>query len=167
MRSMGRPVALGDLIRIFRISFRLRPIYVSVANDEPEIGFEVELIGTHSSMGEHVRGGCTHCRRVLLLLLEVADHILPGAHDRSRSGGSPCERFVRYTSTGNPEVALSMTIIRPATLEDVARDRVLLLSGDIRTALLALGCEEVPFSDVLPPTLIGNCGGIGSGCEAA
>jgi hypothetical protein len=140
---------------------------VSIANDEPEIGFEVELIGTHNSVGEHVRGGCAHCRRVLLLLLEIADQILPGAHDRSQYVGSPCERFVRYTSTGNPEVALSMTIIRRATLEDVAQDRVLQLSGDIRTALQALGCDEVPFSCVPTPPLTGNCGGIGSSREAA
>ena len=153
MKFADKPLCLRDLAGMFCISFRLRPTYVSLASDGPEIGFELELIGTHQKVGRHVHGGCAQCLRVLLVLLELADRSLPEEGTPARPISRRCEKLIRYgPSAGDwPDVVLRMTVIREASLEDVAGDRLLQLTEDIRTVLQGLGCREVLFDCVAPP----------------
>lgn len=150
MKFADKPLCLRDLAGMFCISFRLRPKYVSLASDGPEIGFEMELIGTHQKVGQHVHGGCAQCLRVLLVLLELADRSLPEEGTPARPISRRCEKLIRYgPSAGDwPEVVLRMTVIRQASLEDVAGDRLLQLTEDIRTVLQDLGCREILFDHI-------------------
>ncbi len=146
MKSAGGSASLRDLVRMFRISFRLRPTYVSIANDAPEIGFELELVGVHGSVGVHVKGGCACCLRVLLVLLDLADQIPLEQQDSGQSAGPHCEKFIRYASAGaDPEVVLSMTVSRRGTLEDVAQDRITQRSQDIRDCISGSWLSRTPI----------------------
>jgi hypothetical protein len=51
---------LPGLVHQFSISFRFRRAYVNVAGERSESGFEVELIGQHYCIVQHVSGGCPH-----------------------------------------------------------------------------------------------------------
>jgi hypothetical protein len=146
---------LRDLVHMFRISFRLRPTYVSLASDRPEIGFEMELVGTHAMVGQHVHGGCAQCLRVLLVLLELADQSLPGEGTAARHIGTRCEKLIRYASSGGdrPEVALGMTVVRGASREEIAGDQMWQFTEDIRKVLRDLGCREMVFDCSREPGL--------------
>lgn len=152
MKFVDKPVCLRDLVRMFCISFRLRPTYVSLARDGPEIGFEMELIGTHQKIGQHVYGGCAQCLRVLLVLLELADRSLPQEGTPARPISRRCEKLIRYSSSAGdwPEVVLGMTVVRRASLEQIAGDQMRQCIEDIRTVLQDLGCREVLFDGVAP-----------------
>lgn len=161
MKSVEELLGLRDLVRMFDISFRLRPIYASLASDGPEIGFELELIGTHQKVKQHDQSRCTQCGSLLLVLLELADECLSEEQVADQIS-THCEKVVHYTSGAGdwPEVALRISVIRKANQEDVAADRLtqldqlLQLTEDIKTELSNLGCREVLFGCIpeLPPT---------------
>jgi hypothetical protein len=155
MKAGDGRLCLSDLVRMFRISFRLRPTYVSLASDGPEIGFEMELIGSHRTVGKHVHGGCAHCLRVLLVLLELADQCLSKEDPADRRAGPRSEKLIRYASSAGdwPEVVLAMTVVRRASLEQIAGDQMWQCTEDIRTVLRDLGCQENPFDCISEPGL--------------
>jgi hypothetical protein len=140
---------LNDLVRTFSICFRLRPYYGNVDAEAPEIGCEVELIGLHNSTGKHVAGGCPHCLKVLLVLLELNDVFLSGQKGPYPVGhiGAQCEKLIRYASTREdwPEVLLDVKIIRSQTLQQVPENWGAKVTDKIRTELRDVGCCEVPF----------------------
>ena len=137
---------LGERIRRFSISFRLRPIQGSVGEARSETGCEVELIGQHYSMGRHVNGGCPHCIKVLLALLDLHDCAL-SARQCNEYLGSQCEKVIHYASTSAdwPEVVLDVKVVRRATPQRVYDDWAVKLTREIRSDLLELGCREMPF----------------------
>ena len=154
MKSAAKSsVCLRDTVRIFGISFSLRPIYASVAGDGPEIGFEMALIGSHPLSGRHVQGQCTQCRQVLLGLLELADHALRREEAQAQHVSTHWDKEVHYTSSVGdwPEVVLHVTVIRKTSLEDVTADRLtqldrlLQLTEDVKTRLQDIGCREDRF----------------------
>lgn len=139
---------LSELIPKFSVSFRLRPAYGSVYGTGEEIGCEVELIGQHYFMGNHVGPGCPHCVEVLLVLLELHDRMLSGQHKAYavEDISAQCEKFISYASTAGdwPEVVLDVKIIRRPTLHQVSENWLLKLTDEIRAELLDLGCREIP-----------------------
>lgn len=146
-------VCLRDIVRIFGFSFSVRPIYASLGGDGPEIGFEMELTGSHPSSDRHVQGQCAQCQQVLLGLLELADHSLRQEEAQAQYVSTHCEKEVRYASSVDdwPEVVLHVTVIRKATLDDLAADRLtqldrlLQLTEGVKTLLRNLGCRENRF----------------------
>ncbi|HZC24958.1 MAG TPA: hypothetical protein VE866_16605 [Candidatus Binatia bacterium] len=145
---------LSERIRRFSISFRLRPIQGSVGEVRSESGCEVELIGQHYSMGRHVIGGCPHCIKVLLALLDLHDCAL-SARQCNEYLGSQCEKVIHYASTSAdwPEVVLDVKVVRRATPQRVYDDWAVKLTGEIRSDLLDLGCRELPSSVVPMATM--------------
>ena len=150
MNAADKLMCLRDLVRTFSISFRLRPMYVSLAGGRPEIGFELELIGTHAAAGQHTGNRCVHCLRALFALLDLADRGLSEEKTLVRPIGAHYEKRIRYTASSRdwPEVVLCVTVVRAMSLEEVEEDRLLELADDVRKVLHRLGCREVPFNDV-------------------
>lgn len=163
MKPEAKPTTrLRDLARMFCISFRIRPTYASIGGDGPETGFEMELIGTHQFSAPHVQGHCVACQRVLLGLLELADHCLREEEAHALQVSTSCKKTVEFTSSASdwPEVVLRITVIRKMSLDDVTADsltqldRLLQLTEEIRTEFRGLGCTEDAFDRlpvVLPP----------------
>lgn len=147
MNAADKPRWLRDLVHTFGISFRLRPMYVSLAGGRPEIGFELELIGTHAASDLHINDRCERCLRVLFALLDLADRGLCEEKTPVRLIGARYEKRIRYTASSRdwPEVVLWVTVVRPMGLEGVEKDRMLALGDDVRKALQDLGCREVLF----------------------
>lgn len=160
-------VCLRDIVRIFGISFSLRPIYVSLGGDGPEIGFEMELTGSHPSSDRHVQGQCAQCQQVLLGLLELADQSLRQEEAHAQHISTRWGKELHYTSSVGdwPEVVLRVMVIGKASLEDVAADRLthldelLHLTEGIKKEFSNLGCREVLFDCIteLPPRDMAVC----------
>lgn len=150
MDDAGKRMWLPDLGRMRWISFRIRPMYVSLAGDRPEIGFELELIGTHPAVRQHADSGCAHCRSVLFALLDLADRGLHTEQTAARTISTRCEKLVRYRANNAypPEVVLRVTVVRSMSLNDLEEDRILKLADDVRKALQGFGCQEVAFGAV-------------------
>jgi hypothetical protein len=112
-KSVYERSRLSDLIRMFSISFRLRPTYGGVTGEGPETACEVELVGHHYLVGRHVNRGCPHCIEVLLVLLELHDRTL-SKQQSAEYLGPQCEKLIHYASTAGdwPEVVLDVKIIR-------------------------------------------------------
>lgn len=146
--------ALSELVDEFSVSFRLKSTESSGPSEARKVACDVELVGQHYSMGRHVNGGCPHCLKVLLVLLELHDRMLSGQGDPSVERiGAQCEKVIHYASTSRdwPEVVLDVKIVRwPTPLHLLPEHSVAALTDKVRTELLNLGCREIPFI-YLPP----------------
>jgi hypothetical protein len=69
--------ALKDLVQRFRVCWQVWPEQTFVGGEKRQIGFALELYGTHEPGTEHVDPGCAHCSRVMAALREIANSILP------------------------------------------------------------------------------------------
>jgi hypothetical protein len=167
MRSAEQLLRFRDLVRMFCVSFHLRPTYVSLASHGPEVGFELQLIGTHQKMKKHDQSRCARCGSLLLLLLELADECLP-EEQQSVQSSTRCEKVIHYTSSAGdwPEVVLRISVIRRASVENAAAnrfvqlDQLLQLTEEIKTELSNLGCRQDLFdgvTELLPTHDRGAC----------
>lgn len=155
MKVGDERLCLRDLVRMFSISFRIRPTYVGLVGDGLEIGFEMELIGTHQNAGQHLQGGCAQCLRVLQVLLELADLSLSKEESTVQRASARFEKLIRYASTTGirPEIVVGMKVVRGAGLEQLAGDPMGQFTEDIRTVLRNLGCQEILFDYIPEPRL--------------
>lgn len=105
---------MRGLVHQFSISFRFRPAYVNVAGERSESGCEVELIGQHYCIVQRVSGGCPHCLKALLVLLEFNDVALSEQEHLHSDGHveAQYEKLIRYASTARdcPEVVLGVEV---------------------------------------------------------
>jgi hypothetical protein len=85
---MGTP-ALNSRLQFFvteyGIFWQFWPQFEQIHGERCLVGFEVELIGSHTSDLNHVDPACPTCRQVRSVLLEIAD-LMP--QDASFSGNS-------------------------------------------------------------------------------
>src|SRR5438034_9721046 len=58
------PTKLKELVQRFRICWEALPDYYYVQKQKRQIGFTLELTGTHEQGVEHPLPGCEHCRKV-------------------------------------------------------------------------------------------------------
>jgi hypothetical protein len=78
----GDPTHLYDLVHEHQVVFELRPTNAIVHHERSQIGFDLELYGTHgASVLEHREPmpppGCARCQSVWDDLHEIADAVLP------------------------------------------------------------------------------------------
>jgi hypothetical protein len=76
---------LAELVRNYNICCEVRPKYLGAGGARRQVGFDLELLGSHSSDRYHLDPTCQMCELVRGALLAVTGRIVP------RSGG-----FVRY-----------------------------------------------------------------------
>ena len=75
--SEGVPEALRELVERFRVCWEALPNYYYVEKEKRQIGFILELAGTHEAGVEHPLPGCPHCHHVRLALQAIANWIIP------------------------------------------------------------------------------------------
>ena len=104
---------LKELAQRYRVRWEVWPAYTMLNGRRLQIGFELELSGTHEPGVEHATPGCEHCRRVFLGLIEIADWILPREKRPSRYDLEPYQRAIHYSQKrGNrPDVSLNIKIL--------------------------------------------------------
>ena len=84
---MASALVIADLqsaVVGYGIFCELWPQFVRRSGEFQKVGFEVELIGSHTPEITHIDPACPMCSRVRTLLLAVARHIITGMTSDSR-----------------------------------------------------------------------------------
>lgn len=104
---------LEELVERFRVCWRDWPEYIYADGHERQIGFELDLSGTHEPWVKHPEPGCEHCQRVFAALHEIAEWILPKDERPSTYEIEVFDRAIRYTAAhkGRPDVQLAIRIL--------------------------------------------------------
>ena len=70
-------VTLRELVERYRVCWEVWPESAMVDGRVRQIGFELELSGTHPQEVKNPSPGCHYCKQVFGALLRIAEHILP------------------------------------------------------------------------------------------
>ena len=102
-----------DLVKRYRVCWEVWPEYLMVGGKQQQVGFELELSGTHEPGTGYVSPGCPNCRQIYSALLAIADWILPKEERPSRYEIGPYEQALRYSAIrgSRPDVTLSVKIV--------------------------------------------------------
>ena len=76
--------AVQSLVTEYGVFWQFWPQFEQIHGERRMVGFEVELIGSHTSDLNHVDPGCAACRHVRSVLLSIAD-LMPGELGLSRN----------------------------------------------------------------------------------
>ncbi len=75
--SEGLLLALREMVGHFQITWGVTPLHESDPEGGTEIGFVLELNGTHEPVPDHAERSCHHCANLLLALRIVGDWLFP------------------------------------------------------------------------------------------
>ena len=108
-KSLSR---LKGLVERFRICWEALPDHYYVKKVRRQIGFTLELTGTHESGVDHPQPGCPHCQHVWRALQEIANWILPKEIRDSDYEVSVFDQTIQYTRVRKfrPDVSLRIWI---------------------------------------------------------
>jgi len=96
------PALLREHVERFRVCWESRPEYLCIRGERRQIGFVLELAGTHEAGVEHPEPGCEHCQRVFAALREIAEWILLGKDGRHSTTLAPMsQRYGIHSQTGS------------------------------------------------------------------
>jgi hypothetical protein len=104
------PLKLKELVQRFRICWEALPDCYYVKNEKRQIGFTLELTGTHEVGVEHPEPGCQHCHYVRQVLQEIADWILPKERRDSDYEVLPYDQGIQYTAARKFRADVSLRI---------------------------------------------------------
>jgi hypothetical protein len=90
---------LGELVQRFHICWEALPDYYYVHKEKRQIGFTLDLTGTHEQGVEHPLPGCQHCYNVRIALHEIAKWIIPKERRDTDHEILPYDQSIQY----NPE----------------------------------------------------------------
>jgi hypothetical protein len=85
MATLSLNSRLQSLVTEYRVFWQFWPQFEQTHGERGLVGFEVELIGSHTSDLNHVDPACPNCRNVRSVLLAIAD-LMP--RNASLSGNS-------------------------------------------------------------------------------
>lgn len=101
---------LQDLVRRCRVCWQVWPEFAMVGAEQRQIGFELELSGTHEPHVKNPSPGCEQCRWIFSVLVEIAKAILPREKRPSRYEVEPYEKRIVYAQARDyrPDVTLKI-----------------------------------------------------------
>ena len=70
---------LAERVRVYKVCCKVWPEYVVFEGGLRQVGFELELLGSHSADAGHLDPSCPLCRRVRSTLLAVAVDFVPSS----------------------------------------------------------------------------------------
>jgi hypothetical protein len=110
--SEGVPEDLRELVERFRVCWEVLPNYYYVKKEKRQIGFILELAGTHEAGVEHPLPGCPHCHNVRLALQAIANWIIPKERRDSDYDIAPYDQSIQYGPLRKfrPDVSLQIWI---------------------------------------------------------
>lgn len=118
------PALLRQHIKRFRVYWESRPEYLYVRGEKRQIGFVLELAGTHEPGAKNPAPGCEQCQRVFAALHDIAEWILPREKRPSEYDIGRYEPAIRYSSKHQkrPDIILAITIIHREGFEQPAEE---------------------------------------------
>ena len=148
----NHPPFLADLVNRYQVCWEVWPEYLVVGGKERQVGFELELCGTHQPGTEHIGPGCPACRRIYSALRSVADWILPQDERPSRYEIGPYDQAIRYSAVrGNrPDVTLSMRIVHRTGFDQPVDTCEVRCLKEMKQRLAELGAGERQWSGRKP-----------------
>ena len=142
--SEQKPLSLAELVERYRVCWEVWPEYLSVGTERRQVGFQLELCGTHEPEVEHPQPGCPDCQRIFVALGAIADWILPKEKRPSTYRIGPYDQAIRYSPVrrNRPDVTLTIKIIHRLGFEapvDACEVRCL---KEMQERLKELGAQE-------------------------
>lgn len=136
--------SLMELIQRYRICWEVWPEYALVGSEKRQIGFALELSGTHAQGTARVQPGCEHCHAVFAALREVAESIVPAGERPSISDIGPYRQALHYSPIrqDRPEVRLTITILHQKRIEDPIDPCQVRCLSEMKQRLKELGAQE-------------------------
>lgn len=104
---------LTELVRDYNICCDVRPKYMGAGDERRQVGFDLELLGSHSSDRYHLDPTCPMCEQVRAALLAVIGRIVPSSGRSVTYEIDAHSKSIMWTSRlGNrPFVTLSIRIL--------------------------------------------------------
>lgn len=104
--------ALKDVVRRYEVCWETFAELAGTNHERKQIGFIVELYGTHDRTDVVPTAGCKHCIPVLQALLAVADYVVPEEW-RDSLDGVRAHSGIEYARErgGRPDVVVAITMI--------------------------------------------------------
>lgn len=139
-----KPLLLPELIEKFRVCWEVWPEHLYIGGEKRQVGFTLELLGTHQSQSKHSGPGCPICKLIFALLHEIAEWILPKERRPSTYEIGSYEQAIRYSPLRNyrPDVLLNIKILHREGFErpvDACEVRCL---AEMKQRLTELGARE-------------------------
>lgn len=135
---------LAELVGRFRVCWEVGPEYAYVEQERRQVGFALELYGTHEPWVEHPEAGCDECLRVFTALQTIAEGVLPQEHRPSRYDMGAYDQSIHYArKRGNrPDVVLPIKIIHRQGFEHPVDECELRCLKEIKQRLREAGAGE-------------------------
>jgi hypothetical protein len=118
MSTLGTPsTALADLVRRFQVCWEVWPEYVVISQKSRQVGFELELLGSHKSLGEF-DSSCPKSVEIHVALESIARWILQRDEVVTFEIQDCGQRLCYSSARGNrPDVALLIKILHRTSFE--------------------------------------------------
>ena len=125
-----QPSNTRELVKRFHVCWDVWPEYMFIKHEKRQIGFELDLSGTHEGGEEHPEPGGKNCHEIYRALVQIAEDVLPSGNKDTTHQFEPYDQGIHYSPRrGNrPEVILRIRITHRKAFErpvDAAQFRYL------------------------------------------
>jgi hypothetical protein len=143
----GAPLKLKELVQCFRICWEVLPDYCYVKKEKRQIGFTLELTGTHEQGVENALPGCEHCRKVWHALKAVAAWIIPSERRDSDYDIVPYDQSIHYDAGRKfrPDVSLRIWIRHRSGFDRELDQCEVRCLRDMTQGLAAIGARKTKW----------------------
>lgn len=147
MELADRKTVLAEFVRQYRVCWEVWPELLVLGNKQRQVGFELELSGTHDFEGHH-GGPCPGCRQAFLALRAIAEYILPPEGRPSMYEVGPYEQALRYSAVrGNrPDVTLTVKVLHRHGFDQPVDQCEIRCLEEMKSRLKELGACERQWS---------------------
>jgi len=110
---------LREVVRHYRVCWEVWPESIWMQNHSRQIGYQLELYGTHEAGVEHVSPGCPACQQLYVALRAVAEWILPKERRPSTYEIGAYDQAIRYSPArrNRPDVTVRIRILHREDFE--------------------------------------------------
>ena len=117
--SEDKELNIKELVERFRVCWEVWPEYRIVRGEKRQIGYALELSGTHEPGVEHPTPGCEHCVCVYHALQAIAAHIIPQERRPSRHDIGIFDGAIHYSRKrrDRPDISLIIQILHRTDFE--------------------------------------------------
>lgn len=136
---------LRELVRQHKVCWEVWPEYhIDREGKKIQIGFELELAGTHHEPKEPPKPGCAECVKVYNDLKRIAQWIIPKEERKSRYEIGIFDSSIHFAAKRKfrREVALTIRILHKGKFDDPTDDCEIRCLNEMEQKLKALGAER-------------------------
>jgi hypothetical protein len=140
---------LKELVQRFKVCWKVWPEYTYVGDEKRQVGYQLELAGTHEAGVTDPEPGCEHCEHVYNALRQIAEYIMPREERPATYEISPFDRSIHYWGlhSQRPDIMLTIRILHRQGYEqpvDECEDQCL---KEMEARLRDLGAGRLQWSD--------------------